>query len=167
LFRYGDSSLFPFAECGETTFVSVPVRQIERGVLDDPFAVRRVWTIRDRAVAEEWLIIRHEGRTRYSYAFIVKIIAEDLFPTRSASVSICDPQAPSQKRPGKSFALPRSVSVYWCSEGLSGALANHPLNLSDLLIDCLADLDGSALHTSQMCQNLPQRALDRRSLSQC
>jgi SRSO17 transposase len=52
----------------ETTFVSVPVRQTERGVLDDPFAVRRVWTIRDGAVAQEWLIIRHEERTRYSYA---------------------------------------------------------------------------------------------------
>ena len=56
------------AQQAETTFVSVPVRQTERGVLDDPFAVRRVWTLRDGAVAEEWLIIRHEERTRYSYA---------------------------------------------------------------------------------------------------
>jgi len=56
------------AQQAETTFVSVPVRQTERGVLDDPFAVRRVWTIRDGAVAQEWLIIRHEERTRYSYA---------------------------------------------------------------------------------------------------
>ena len=44
------------------------MRDTERGGLDDPFAVRRVWTIRDGAVAEEWLVIRHEERTRYSYA---------------------------------------------------------------------------------------------------
>ena len=51
-----------------TTFRPYRVRDTERGVLDDPFAVRRVWTIRDGTLAEEWLVIRHEERTRYSYA---------------------------------------------------------------------------------------------------
>lgn len=41
---------------------------IERGELEDPFAMRRVWTIRDGQLAEEWLVIRHEGGKRYSYA---------------------------------------------------------------------------------------------------
>ncbi len=51
-----------------TRFQAVRVRDTERGVLDDPFAARRVWTVRDGVVAEEWLIIRHEERIRYSYA---------------------------------------------------------------------------------------------------
>jgi len=56
------------AQQATTIFRSYRVRDTERGVLDDPFAVRRVWTIRDGRLAEEWLVIRHEERTRYSYA---------------------------------------------------------------------------------------------------
>lgn len=44
------------------------VRSTERGVLDDPCAMRRVWTIRDGELAEEWLVIRHEYGKRYPYA---------------------------------------------------------------------------------------------------
>ena len=51
-----------------TQFQSVRVRDIERGMLDEPFAARRVWIVRDGVVTEEWLIIRHEERVRYSYA---------------------------------------------------------------------------------------------------
>jgi SRSO17 transposase len=36
------------------------VRNIERGVLDDPFAMRRVWTVREGVVAQEWLVMRQE-----------------------------------------------------------------------------------------------------------
>ncbi len=36
------------------------VRNIERGTLDDPFAMRRVWTVREGVVAQEWLVIRQE-----------------------------------------------------------------------------------------------------------
>ena len=56
------------AQQATTRFQSVQVRESERGTLDDPFAVRRVWTMRDGVVAEEWLIIRHEEQVRYSYA---------------------------------------------------------------------------------------------------
>jgi SRSO17 transposase len=52
----------------DTTFRQFRVRSIERGELEDPFAMRRVWTIRDKQLAEEWLVIRHEGGKRYSYA---------------------------------------------------------------------------------------------------
>jgi SRSO17 transposase len=52
----------------DTTFRQFRVRSIERGELEDPFAMRRVWTIRDSQLAEEWLVIRHEGSKRYSYA---------------------------------------------------------------------------------------------------
>jgi SRSO17 transposase len=52
----------------DTTFREFRVRSIERGELKDPFAMRRVWTIRDGQLAEEWLVIRHEGGKRYSYA---------------------------------------------------------------------------------------------------
>lgn len=52
----------------ELPFQRFRVRSTERGELDDPFAMRRVWTIRDNALAEEWLVIRHEYGARYTYA---------------------------------------------------------------------------------------------------
>ena len=56
------------AQLPETHFQRFQVRHTERGELDDPFAMRRVWTIRDGALAQEWLVIRHEYGQRYSYA---------------------------------------------------------------------------------------------------
>lgn len=56
----------------DTVFERVRVRSTERGEIHDPFAVRRVWTTRDRAVGvpvtEEWLVIRREadGTNNYS-----------------------------------------------------------------------------------------------------
>jgi SRSO17 transposase len=55
-------------ELADTHFQRVGVRSTERGELNDRFAMRRVWTIRDGELAEEWLVIRHEGDWRYSYA---------------------------------------------------------------------------------------------------
>lgn len=52
----------------DTHFRRFQVRSTERGVLDDPFAMRRVWTSRDGELAEEWLVIRHEYDKRYTYA---------------------------------------------------------------------------------------------------
>ena len=52
----------------DTHFQRFQVRSTERGILDDPFAMRRVWTIRDDELAEEWLVIRHEYGKRYTYA---------------------------------------------------------------------------------------------------
>jgi SRSO17 transposase len=52
----------------ETQFHRFRVRSTERGDLDDPFAMRRVWTIRNGDLAEEWLVIRHEYGHRYTYA---------------------------------------------------------------------------------------------------
>jgi SRSO17 transposase len=52
----------------DTVFQRIRVRSTERGELDDPFAMRRVWTIRDGTLAEEWLVIRHEYGQRYTYA---------------------------------------------------------------------------------------------------
>lgn len=52
----------------DTHFRRFQVRSTERGVLDDPFAMRRVWTSRDGELAEEWLVIRHEYGKRYTYA---------------------------------------------------------------------------------------------------
>jgi SRSO17 transposase len=56
------------AQVPETTWAAYRVRSIERGVLDDAFAVRRVWTIRQEQVACEWLVMRRESPTRISYA---------------------------------------------------------------------------------------------------
>jgi SRSO17 transposase len=56
------------AQLPEMPFQRFRVRHTERGELDDPFAMRRVWTIRDGALAEEWLVIRHEYSQRYTYA---------------------------------------------------------------------------------------------------
>jgi len=52
----------------DTHFQHFPVRSTERGELDDPFAMRRIWTIREDELAEEWLVIRHEYDQRYTYA---------------------------------------------------------------------------------------------------
>jgi len=56
------------AQRPETHFQRFRVRNTERGELDDPFAMRRVWTIRNGQRAEEWLVIRHEYSQRYTYA---------------------------------------------------------------------------------------------------
>lgn len=52
----------------DTHFQRFPVRHTERGELEDRFAMRRIWTIRDSELAEEWLVIRHESDQRYTYA---------------------------------------------------------------------------------------------------
>ena len=52
----------------DTAFQRFRVRSTERGELDDPFAMRPVWTIRHGQLAQEWLVIRHEYGQRYSYA---------------------------------------------------------------------------------------------------
>jgi len=52
----------------DTYFQRFQVRPTERGILDDPFAMRRVWTIRDDELAEEWLVIRHEYSKKYTFA---------------------------------------------------------------------------------------------------
>lgn len=52
----------------DTIFQRFRVRSTERGELEDPFVMRRVWTIRDGELAEEWLVVRHESGQRYSYA---------------------------------------------------------------------------------------------------
>lgn len=52
----------------DTHFQRFPVRSTERGELDDPFAMRRIWTICEDELAEEWLVIRHEYDQRYTYA---------------------------------------------------------------------------------------------------
>jgi SRSO17 transposase len=65
------------AQRSDTHFQRCRVRSTERGELDDPFALRRVWTIRAGALAEEWLVtrapharagVRHEYGQRYTYA---------------------------------------------------------------------------------------------------
>ncbi|MBM3133971.1 MAG: IS701 family transposase [Chloroflexi bacterium] len=56
------------ARCSTTHFQRVQVRHTERGILEDRFAARRVWTIRDGKVAEEWLVIRLEANGHHSYA---------------------------------------------------------------------------------------------------
>jgi hypothetical protein len=51
------------ARLPDTDFVVVPVREAERGLLADAFAVRRVWTMRQGQLATEWLVIRrHQGQ---------------------------------------------------------------------------------------------------------
>jgi SRSO17 transposase len=45
----------------DTAFRRIQVRETERGVLEDAFAVRQVWTLHDGAVVAEWLVIREEG----------------------------------------------------------------------------------------------------------
>lgn len=55
----------------ETRWQRIRVRATERGELNDPFAVRRVWTLREEQTepVQEWLVIRQEAKNRYNYAF--------------------------------------------------------------------------------------------------
>ena len=48
----------------DTRFRRFQVRDTERGVLDDAFAVRQVWTLHDGVAVGEWLVIRQEGEER-------------------------------------------------------------------------------------------------------
>ena len=52
----------------EKEFKRFKVRNMERGELNDPFLMLRVWTIQERNLAEEWLVIRHEYGKKYSYS---------------------------------------------------------------------------------------------------
>lgn len=45
----------------DTTFRRFQVRDTERGVLEDRFAVRQVWTLHADEVVAEWLVMREEG----------------------------------------------------------------------------------------------------------
>ena len=49
------------ARRADTLFRRFAVRDTERGVLEDAFAVRQVWTIHEGEVVAEWLVIRQEG----------------------------------------------------------------------------------------------------------
>jgi len=48
------------AQRAETSFRRFQVRDTERGVLDEHFALRQVWTLREGEVAQEWLVMRQE-----------------------------------------------------------------------------------------------------------
>lgn len=52
----------------DTRYQRVRVRRTKRGELADEFAARRVWTLRQGEVVQEWLVIRREasGDLRYS-----------------------------------------------------------------------------------------------------
>lgn len=57
------------AQHPDTHWQRVPVRTVERGILNDPFAARLVWTRRENEPdpVQEWLVMRREGkRTTYS-----------------------------------------------------------------------------------------------------
>lgn len=58
------------ARRADTTWTRVRVRPIERGELNDLFAIRRVWTLREKKTGpvEEWLVIRREAKNRYNYS---------------------------------------------------------------------------------------------------
>jgi SRSO17 transposase len=58
------------ARHADTTWQQVRVRPIERGDLNDPFTVRRVWTLREDKLepVEEWLVVRQEATNRYNYS---------------------------------------------------------------------------------------------------
>ena len=56
------------AKSSETVWDKVNVRHTERGILEEDFAVMRVWTLtEDRRLREEWLVIRREDSGDCSY----------------------------------------------------------------------------------------------------
>ncbi|HJH26108.1 MAG TPA: IS701 family transposase [Methanophagales archaeon] len=51
-----------------TNWRRVRVRDTERGVLNDEFAARRVWTIHEDEPVPEWLVMRREGGGKCTYS---------------------------------------------------------------------------------------------------
>ena len=69
------------AELPDTPWQRIRVRPAERGDLVAEFAVRRVWTMRDKKPTEEWLLIRRDADGDYRYALSnahAEMSAEDL-----------------------------------------------------------------------------------------
>jgi SRSO17 transposase len=64
------SQVHQVARCTDTNWERICVRPIERGELNDPFAMRRVWTLREGKTepVEEWLVIRREAKNRSTYS---------------------------------------------------------------------------------------------------
>jgi SRSO17 transposase len=58
------------ARRADTDWRCLRVRSLERGELNDPFAVQRVWTLRKGKTkpVEEWLVIRRETKNRHNYS---------------------------------------------------------------------------------------------------
>jgi SRSO17 transposase len=57
------------ASRNETRFARLCIRATERGTLQEEFALRRDWTTHNgEEPDEEWLVIRHEGGRKYTYA---------------------------------------------------------------------------------------------------
>jgi len=58
------------AQRTDTTWQRVRVRAIERGELNDPFAARLVWTLREGEPepVQEWLVMRRETKKRCTYS---------------------------------------------------------------------------------------------------
>jgi len=52
----------------DTSWQVLRVRATERGYLEEPFAFRLVWTLRDGHPVQEWLIMRQESEHKISYA---------------------------------------------------------------------------------------------------
>jgi len=46
----------------------VDVRSVERGILSNAFAARRVWSVWDDKPVEEWLVMRRESDKKHSYS---------------------------------------------------------------------------------------------------
>ena len=52
----------------DTNWQTIRVRPTERGFLEEPFAFRQVWTLRDGHPVQEWLIMRKESEHKISFA---------------------------------------------------------------------------------------------------
>ncbi len=61
-------SVAQVARLTSTSWRQYQVRPIERGILDDPFAIRRVFVLEEEQVTEQWLVMRRESKTLTSYA---------------------------------------------------------------------------------------------------
>jgi SRSO17 transposase len=61
-------SVSAVAQRADTRWERIRVRPTERGVLEEPFAVRQVWTVREGTLAEELLVMRREEGGRETYA---------------------------------------------------------------------------------------------------
>ena len=56
------------ARLEDTNWRCVRVRDIERGVLNDEFAARRIWTIHEDEPVPEWLVMRRESGGKCTYS---------------------------------------------------------------------------------------------------
>jgi len=113
------------------------VRAIERGELNDPFAARLVWTLREGEPepVQEWLVMRRETKKRCTYSLSNAPADSSLEDWRGSSANATSSSAPFRTPNRKSAGMscrPESIVTMFlefghkCMRWLLGVMGRLP-----------------------------------------